>query len=339
MIEVVKESRPRGARRVKAPDECPECGGPTEVEPEESARGTAHETVRRCINPECPAQMREKLVWFTGRRQMDIDGLGEKTIDLIRAEPGIPLDHFADIFHLARHREALIELDRMGEKKVENLLAGIERAKGRGLARVLTGLGVRHVGAATAKALAAQFRDIDHLLATEERRLRPKSLGAREALELGYPKDPRERIETGLGRDTAPIVHAYLHSPAARRTFEALREAGVDLSSREYRDSAERPKTETGGPFAGKTIVLTGALERYEREELRAILEEHGAKVTNSVSNRTDLVIAGAEAGSKLEKARELGVEVWDEARLLASLRGEGASGSARDDGGKKRRG
>jgi len=338
VIEVVKDSRPREARRINAPDQCPECGGPTEVEPEEAARGTTHETVRRCINPECPAQMREKLIWFIGRRQMDIDGLGEKTIDLIRAAPGIGLDHFADIFHLGRHRGALIELDRMGEKKVENLLAGIERAKGRGLARVLAGLGMRHVGAATAKALAAQFRDIDHLLETEERMLRPKSLGVREAEELGFHRDPRERIETGLGKDTAPVVHAYLHSPAARRTFESLKAAGVDLTSKEYREAGGRPRSEAGGPFAGRTIVLTGTLERFEREELRAILEARGAKVTNSVSNRTDLVIAGAEAGSKLEKARELGVEVWNEARLLESLPVEETPGSARDDGRKKRR-
>jgi DNA ligase (NAD+) len=320
VIEVVKSERPRGAKKIIAPDSCPECGGPTEVEPEESVRGSEDETTRRCINPECPAQVREKLIWFTGRKQMDIDGLGEKTIDQIREESSVPLAHFADIFRLPRHRSALLNLERMGEKKVDNLIEGIEAAKQRGLARVLASLGIRHVGEATAKTLSKQFRDIDHLLEADERLLRPKSLPAREAEELGFDRDPKSRPETGLGKDTAPVVHAYLHSPAARATFRALREVGVDLTSREYREPGERPKTEQSGPFAGKTIVLTGTLEGFERQALKERLEALGAKVTNSVSNRTDLVIVGAEPGSKLEKARELGIETWDERRLLAEL-------------------
>jgi len=315
VIEVVLEKRPRGAKRIHPPEICPECGTPVEVE-EEGGR----ETSRRCINPECPAQVREKLVWFTGRKQMDIDGLGEKTIDQIRAESKIPLNHFADIFRLAAHRDELLTLERMGEKKVDNLIEGIENAKSRGLARVLAGMGIRHVGDATAKALARQFRDIEELLGADERRLRPKSLSKQEAVELGFDADPKDRPETGLGKDTAPVVHAYLHSKAAKDAFAALTSVGVDLTSKEFREPSARASS---GPFAGKTVVLTGTLENYDRTSLTELLESKGAKVTGSVSKKTDLVIAGEEAGSKLDKARELGVEVWDEQRLLRALKAE----------------
>ena len=332
VIEAVIEKRPAGARRVTPPELCPRCSGPTEVEPDEASRGTEAETARRCVNPECPAQVREKLVWFTGRKQMDIEGLGEKTIDLIRATRGtaheIPLDHFADVFRLHRHREGLVELERMGEKKVDKLLAGIEAAKGRGLARVLASLGIRHVGDATAKQLARMFPDLGALLEASEAALRPKSLKKDEAEALGLPKDPKDRPETGLGKDTAPAVHAYLHSVAASKTFEELARAGVDLRSHEYRSPAPAGAIAgaPSGPFAGKTVVLTGTLERYERSALQEKLEALGAKVTSAVSKRTDLVIVGDSPGSKADKARELGVPTWDEAQLLAAL-GEGRDG------------
>jgi DNA ligase (NAD+) len=270
------------------------------------------------VNPECPAQIYEKLVWFAGRKQMDIEGLGEKTVAQIRGESKIPLNTFADIFRLKEHREELLTIERMGEKKVENLLEGIEAAKTRGLSRVLAGMGIRHVGDVTAKMMARQFKDIDTLLDADERLLRPKSLPKDEAKELGLSEDPADRPETGLGKETAPIVHDYLHSKVARQTFDHLRKVGVDLTSREFAPAGAKAKAT--GPFAGKVIVLTGSLENFERTELSNKLEALGAKVTGSVSKKTDLVIAGAEAGSKLDKARELGIEVWDEAKLLKAL-------------------
>ncbi len=327
--------RPADAAAVLAPAACPVCSGTVEIEPPEAAERPALETVRRCINPECPAQVREKLVWFAGRKQMDIEGLGESTIDLIRAThmdpadprraelgvppetPRIPLDHFADIFHLSEHRDALLTLDRMGDRKVDNLLAGIEAAKSQGLARVLSGMGIRHVGTSTAKALCRFSPDLDALLAVEEPLLRPKTLKKEDAVRLGFSEDPKDRPETGLGALTAPAVYAYLHSEAAQQAFRALREAGVDLMSKEY---TARAPTPPGSPFSGKTIVLTGTLERYERTTLAEVLESLGAKVTGSVSKKTDLVIAGDSAGSKLAKAEELGVPVWDEPTLLAAL-------------------
>ncbi|MCW5766130.1 MAG: NAD-dependent DNA ligase LigA [Phycisphaeraceae bacterium] len=314
---VVLSKRPKNAERIGAPRVCPECGGTVEVEPP-GTDGTAEETQRFCVNPECPAQVREKLIWFAGRKQMDIEGLGEKTVDQIRAQSSVPLASFADIFRLARHREALVGLDRMGEKKVDNLLAGIEQAKGRGMARLLAGMGIRHVGDSTARALARVFKDVDALLAAPESLLRPKTLKKDEARAANLPEDPKDRPETGLGADTAPVVHAYLHSASARRTFKELRELGVDLSSREYAAPGAAGRS---GPLSGKTIVLTGTLASYERDPLSRILEGLGAKVSGSVSSKTSLVIAGENAGSKLDKARELGVEVWDEARLLGELK------------------
>lgn len=311
VIEPVLAARPKGARRISAPESCPICDGPVEVEHDADGR----ETGRRCTNPECPAQIREKLIWFVGRGQMDIEGLGEKTILQILDESDIPLRSFADIFRLAEHRDALLKLERMGEKKLENMLAGIDAAKDRGLARVLASLGVRHLGEATARQLARKYRDLESLLDASEAELRPKTLTKRERSELGVPDDA---LETGLGKDTAPVVHTYLHSDAAKKTFADLRAAGVSFDSRDF--AGDAPPPPASSPFAGRTIVLTGSLERFERRELTERLTRLGARVTGSVSRNTDLVIAGEAAGSKLEKAQELGIEIWDEARLLESL-------------------
>ncbi|MGE3107254.1 MAG: NAD-dependent DNA ligase LigA [Phycisphaerales bacterium] len=325
---VVLAERPRGARAIEPPAACPECGGPVEIEPPEAREDPALETQRRCINPQCPAQIREKLIWFAGRKQMDIDGLGEKTIDQIRATAGdgpraIPLNTFGDIFRLVKYRDRLIELDRMGEKKVDNLLAGIEGAKSRGLAKLLAGMGIRYVGDSTARLLARQFPDIDALLAASEPELRPKAMTREEAAKYGVAADPKERPSTELGVTTAPVVHAFLHSPAARAMFRELRELGVDLASKEYTKpgGAGSPKRAAAdNVFSGKTVVITGTLERYEREALKEILESLGAKVSGSVSSKTGLLIVGAEAGSKLEKARELGVRIMEESELLREL-------------------
>jgi DNA ligase (NAD+) len=327
---VVIEKRPRDAKKIVPPEVCPVCGGPVEVEyadPEmREARG---ESGRFCVSPLCPAQVREKLIWFAGRKQLDIEGLGEKTVDQIRASDEIPLESFADIYRLREHRAALMSLDRMGEKKVDNLLEGIEGSKSRGMAKVLSGLGIRHVGDSTSKSLAKMFRSVAELLEAEEPRLRPKACSKDEARRLGFDEDPKARPETGLGRDTAPAVHAFLHSATGRRIFQELESAGVDLSSKDYREPKARGAGSGGGggdgdrgdgPLAGKTIVLTGTLERYERDAAGALLEKLGAKVSGSVSSKTSILIAGEKAGSKLDKARELGIEVWDEARLVSFL-------------------
>lgn len=280
VIRAVTEKRPENAHPIKPPKQCPACGGAVEQEGPKLY----------CVNPECPAQFREKLKWFVGRHQMDIDGIGEKLVDQL-VDAGL-VAHFAELFELPTKRDELLKLERMGEKSVDNLVAGIEDAKSRGLARVLAGLGIRHIGTTTAKTLARHFKDADELLKASYESL------------CALPD---------FGEITATTLHDYLQSKPGRETFARLKEVGVDLVSPMYQ-ARQGPGD---NPFAGKTIVLTGTLEAFTRPELTEKLESLGAKVTGSVSKNTDLVIVGVEAGSKLKKANELGIDVWDEEMLL----------------------
>ncbi len=283
VVRVITEKRTGKTKKVELPAKCPACGGVVE---QEGPRAY-------CVNPECPAQFREKLKWFVGRGQMDIDGMGEKLVDQL-ADAGL-VHHFADIFTLTR--EQLLGLERMGEKSADNLLAAIQAAKGRGLARVLAGIGIPHIGASASKTLARHFKDADALLAATEDEL--KSL-------------------PDFGDVTAPLLHDYLQSAQGRDIFARLKKVGVDLTSPLYVDT--KSQATANNPFAGKTIVLTGTLEHFTRPELTEKLEAYGAKVSGSVSKNTDFVIAGESAGSKLDKAKKLGVEVWDEKRLINVL-------------------
>lgn len=319
LVSVIKEKRPDDATQVLPPAHCPTCDSPLEIDPPEALEEPTLETTRRCMNPECPAQIREKLVWFVGRRQMDIDTLGESTIDIIRASD-IPLNHFADIYTLKNHREALLELDRMGEKKVENLLASIEASKDRGLSKLLAGMGIRHVGTSTAKSLAKVFKDYDELFAAQIWQLMPMAINRlsqkKRKEHLGTTDKLETEYETGLGADTAPLFYAYLHSPAAIETFAHFKSLDINLASHDYVDSNQVHNN----PFAGKTIVLTGSLNHYTRPQLSDILEALGAKCSGSVSKNTDILIAGEKAGSKLTKAQSLGIEIWDEAKTRQTL-------------------
>ena len=300
VVAVQTDQRARGAKPIVPPDTCPVCDGP--VEPEYDPKrvkesdgdatqlGLVDETVRRCLNPECPAQFRERLIWFVGRGQMDIDGLGEKLIDQLLAA-GL-VHHFADIYRL--EAAALAGLERMGEKSAANAVAAIADSKSRGLSRVLAALGVRHVGAATARNLCRVFEDIEALRGADVEQL--------------------EGVED-VGPIVAASLHSYLGSEAGHDALAQLGKAGVDLTSREFTEPVA-----AHSPFAGKTIVLTGALERYTRPELTEKLQTLGAKVTGSVSKNTDLLIAGADSGSKLDKAQALGVAIWDEAKLIEQL-------------------
>lgn len=299
VVGSVIDRRPPTAAPIAPPGSCPECGAPVEIEPAGTLSDPTEETSRRCVNPECAAQLREKLIWFAGRKQMDIDGLGEQTIDQLLGSD-IPLRGFADIYRLEEHADELVGLERMGEKKRDKLLAGVEASKSRGLARVLGGMGIRHVGESTAKAIAKRFPDF----------------GALQAASLEELLD----VE-GLGALTAPVLREYLDSSIAQQTFADLASVGVDLSSKEFASDADA----SGGRFAGMVVVLTGTLEDWKRPDLQAHLESMGAKVTGSVSKKTDLVIAGTEAGSKLTKAQTLGVLVWDEHQLREALSEESA--------------
>lgn len=282
VVRVVTEKRTGKEKKINPPARCPACGGTVEQEGPKLF----------CVNSECPTQFREKLKWFVGRGQMDIDGLGEKLVDQL-IDAGL-VTHFADVFTLKR--DDLLKLERMGEKSADNLLKAIEESKTRGLARVLAGLGIRHIGASAAKTIASAFPDADALLNA--------SIDDLKAL-------------PDFGEVTAPTLHAYLQSKQGRETFERLAKVGVDLTSPLYK---LRKHAASDSPFAGKTVVLTGTLERFTRPELTEMLESLGAKVAGSVSKNTDLVIAGENAGSKLAKAQQLNIEVWDEARLLKAL-------------------
>ncbi|MCX5659281.1 MAG: NAD-dependent DNA ligase LigA [Planctomycetota bacterium] len=287
VVQVVLDQRPADAKAVVPPAKCPSCGEPVSRVEDEVAL--------RCNNPACPAQVREKLIWFAGRDQMDIEGLGEETVNQI-ADAGL-LDSFADIFRLASKREKLLELERMGERKLDNLLAGVEAARGRGLERVLAGLGIRQIGLGGSKDIAGHF-------------------GTMEALRKATPEEIARAPD--VGPVTAKSIHDFLHSPTGMKTIDELIAVGVDMQARRPKPA---PEAVAGSPFAGKTVVLTGTLEGFERKELTEKLEALGAKVSGSVSKKTSLVIAGSEAGSKLDKAKELGIEVWDEAKLVEALK------------------
>lgn len=290
VVAAVEAERPDDARPIDAPADCPICRTPVVIEGESDAK----ETGRFCPNPQCPAQFREKLIHFAGRGQMDIDGLGEKVVDQL-LDAGL-VEHFADLYQL--DTDQLVKLERMGEKSASNLVKAIEASKSRGLARLLGSLGIRHIGSSTARVVAEHFADIDQLRKAE----------ADQLAEL-----------PDVGPIVAESLHTFLQSAAGKRTIEQLRQFGVDMTSREYAQAG----SETDSPLAGKTIVLTGSLEHYTRDQLTETLEQRGAKVTSSVSKNTDLLIAGEKAGSKLAKARQLDVTVWNEDQLVAALAGD----------------
>jgi DNA ligase (NAD+) len=204
----------------------------------------------------------------------------------------------------------------MGEKSADNLLAAIDAARGRGLQRVLAGMGLRHIGASASKTLAKAFPHADALLAIGE-------AGPAGEAQLAELED--------FGAITAASLARDLASERVRNAFRELAATGVDLTSPLYRPTsvAAGQPSERSGAFAGKTFVVTGTLERWGRSDIEALLESLGAKVSGSVSKKTSVVIAGAEAGSKLAKARELGVEVWDEARAIRELESVGSSSSS----------
>ena len=292
VVEVVVAERPKSAVPIEPPSKCPSCGEHVEQEGPKVF----------CRNAACPDQFRERLKWFVGRDQMDIEGLGEVIVDQL-VDAGL-VKRYSDLFTLDAARLAGLESEtvnrkgetvvrRLGEKTAASIVASADAAKGRGLARVLASLGLRLIGAAAAKTLARAFPDAEALLAAKEADF--------EAL-------------PDFGEITAKSLAHDLARADVRRMFADLAKAGVDLKSPLHSAAA------ANSPFAGKTVVLTGTLEHFDRSTLTERLEALGAKVSGSVSKKTHLVIAGAEAGSKLDKARELGVQVWDEAELLRHL-------------------
>jgi DNA ligase (NAD+) len=273
---VVLAKRPNGARMFRMATACPVCGAAI-------YRGD-EEANFYCENADCPAQVRGRIEHFAARGAMDIEGLGEAAVDQLVAQ-GI-VKNIADLYTLNKHRAALVALDRWGEKSAANLLEAIERSKQQPFHRVLFALGIRHVGAGVARTLADAFTSIDELQAASEEILR-------ETPAIG-PKI------------AASIVH-FFSDTHNRATLKALKKAGLQFAG---------TATPAGGSLAGKTFVITGTLPTWSRDEARKVIEQNGGKVASGVSKNVTFVLVGEEAGSKLTRARELGIPLLSEADL-----------------------
>ena len=226
----------------------------------------------------------------------DIDGLGEKVVHQL-ADADL-LKSFGDVYKLKDQANQILTLDRFGQTKLNNLLACIEQSKQRGLARLLGSLGIRHLGTKAARIIAQHFGDIDAIAQATVEQLQDFQV-------MGN--------KSGIGPQIAQSLHDFLASDSGKQIIDDLKIAGINLTE-------EKVAQPVDSPFVGKTLVITGSFNDYDRKELTEQLQNLGAKVTSSVSKKTTLVIAGEAAGSKLTKANDLGIEVWDEAKLTQTL-------------------
>ena len=243
----------------------------------------------------CPAQLRERLLHYGGRRAMDIDGMGAAVVDQL-VDGGLVHD-FADIYGLKQKRSDLEKLDRLAEKSAGNLLDAIDRSRGRGLARLLFGLGIRHVGERAAALLAAHYDNF-------------KVLAKASTEELAEIRD--------IGPVIAESVSQFCAHEENRRTLERLADAGVRLDQ----DPVAAIPSDAAQTLAGKVFVLTGTLPNLKRSDAQALIEGAGGRVTKSVTRKTDYVVAGSDPGSKLQQAEDLSIPVLDEAALHDLLQG-----------------
>lgn len=283
VVGVLIEQRPENSVPFEMPQNCPVCDS-------ELIR-IEGEVALRCVNPACFAQIAESIKYFVSRNAMNIDGLGDKVVEqLLRADF---IHDVSDLYHLTI--EQLVELERMGEKSATNLVNAIQASKENSMERLLIGLGIRHVGEKAAKIVSEQFGSMEAVMAATE-----------EQLVAIYE----------IGDKMASSLVEYFSNDDARAVIERLAEVGVNMTFK-----GKKVEVVVGdNPFAGKTIVLTGKLEQLTRNEAKAKIEELGGTVTGSVSKKTDLVIAGEDAGSKLAKAEQLGIEVWNEENLIEQL-------------------
>lgn len=283
VLRVVAEKRTGDEKEVEIPSVCPECGWRVERQGEEAAI--------RCTNPHCPALGREGLIHFVSRDAMNIDGCGPSVINAL-LDAGLVRDA-ADLYSL--RKEDLLKLERMGEKSADNLLAALAESKKNELDKLLFALGIRHVGAKVARILATEF-------------------GSMEKLQQAQPEELAQIRD--IGDKIAESAVTWLNVPANIDLVERLAAAGLTMTF-------TPPASQEDNPFFGKTLVFTGTMPTLGRAEAKTMAQDVGAKVSGSVSKKTDYVIAGAEAGSKLEKAQQLGVTVIDEAEFLRLLKGE----------------
>lgn len=276
VLGAIKEKRPKDAKPIAPPSECPVCGGDVHQDPEG--------VYLRCLNLSCPAQVKERLRYFASRGAMDIEGLGPAVIDQL-VDKGL-VKSPADLYELTA--EQITELERMGKKSAANLVEGIEASKQRPLSRLLNGLGIRHVGGHTAEVLAGHFGSMDTLMNASV-----------EDLTHIYE----------IGDTVAASVHDFFETEENRKLVERFRKHGLTLEE----------KSSGGGgplPFDGKTFVVTGTLEGYSRDSIHDRIKALGGRPSSSISGNTDYLVAGEKAGSKLTKAKSLGVTVLTEAEF-----------------------
>lgn len=284
VLRVVLDERAEDSEAYEIPTACPACGSElTHLE---------DEVALRCINPSCPAQASERVIHFSSRNAMNIDGLGEQRVrQMFDAQL---ISNVVDLYDL--EPEILQRLERIGEKSSQNLVDAIHASKENSVERLLFGLGIRHVGSNTARLLAEKFTTMDQLM------------------DASY--EEIVAIE-GIGEIIAESVVSFFNNKDAQDLMTALEERGVNM---DYLQTTETVDAEVATVFEGQTIVLTGKLETFSRSELKQRLELLGAKVTGSVSGNTDILVAGENAGSKLTRAQELDVTVWNEEELLSRL-------------------
>lgn len=278
VVGVDLSKRPEGTEPYHLPANCPVCGAPVARDPDGVAL--------RCTGAECPAQLMRNLVHFASRDCMDIEGLGPAVVRAL-VENGL-IHTPGDLYQLKA--EEVAQLERMGEKSAQNLIAAIEKSKEQDLARLINAFGIRQVGTKGAQVLARQFRTLDALMAA----------GEEELTEI-----------PDIGGITARCLMEWFQNPQSQHLIETLRAAGVNFESHQ---------AEAGAKFSGMTFVLTGTLEQFTRNQAKARIEENGGKVAGSVSKKTSYVVAGAAAGSKLTKAESLGVPVLSEGEFLTLL-------------------
>ncbi len=280
VVKVVKEGEHRAD--IHVPTKCPVCGGHVV-----KAEG---EVDYRCVNANCPAKLRESILHFASRSVMNIDGMGDALVNQLVDRALVR--KVADIYRLSQ--DDLLKLERMGEKSAQNLLGEIENSRQLPLERVVFGLGIRFVGERTAEFLAAHFGSLDALIEAATVKNEDESLTRLQEVEEVGPR-------------IAQSIREFFLEPKNRQLIEDLRRAGLTFTGK---------KQQRGTQLAGRTFVLTGTLPDYSRDEAKRLIEAAGGKVTGSVSKNTDYVVAGADPGSKLDKARQLGVKVIDQKEM-----------------------
>ena len=284
VVRVIEEERTGNEEPYEMPAICPAC--------DTDLVHLNEEVALRCMNPNCPAQLQEGLIHFVSRDAMNIDGLGEKVVEqLYQAQL---VEGIADLYRLTK--EDLLPLERMGEKSVTNLLTAIEASKSNSLEKLVFGLGIRHIGAKAAQLLASAFETMEAIQAASY--------------------DELVTVDE-IGEKMADAIVYYFAEEKVTTLISQLAELGVNMTFK-----GRKMQQDNMSLFTDQTVVLTGKLENFTRREVKALVESQGGKVTGSVSNNTDLVIAGEAAGSKYDAAIELGITIWDEADLQTAIEG-----------------